>query len=232
MNHFLITPEDLARINKLQLDREDDPEVAWLCKTARHLARIKPTECDFPERVHLIHPFPQLAAFPMRYAEKVLVEQAFNYKSSYFIHILTCQKTDAFLLVRPYVRLESPEDQRFLELMEREGRYDLRTDGETLSKGPLADILVGRDGYGIRRKPIALKMPEAKSESVFRCGSDEDPMGAVQVAGVDLGVFVTNQTQVMVELHVPGLSDSAKISIGLVVARYTSKGIVTPVLKV
>jgi hypothetical protein len=227
----MLSKEDLYRIDRLELS-QPNPDISWLCQTVRRLARIKPTEYDFPEDVHLIYPFPRPAAIPMRYAERLLAEQTFNYKSSYFIHVLTCPKTDALLLVRPYVRLEPSGDPELLQLMEKEGRYELRADGETLSKGPLADILVGHDGYGVRRKPITLKMPEVKFENIFRCGSAEDSLGTIQVAGVDLGVFVTNQTQVMVELHVPGLSDSTKISIGLVVARYTSKGIVTPVSKI
>lgn len=220
---MLVTPEDFDRLARLEIDREGDHDVVWACKLARKLSQLKPTEAEFPEHALLINQN-SMMAYTVRHAETLLLEQSVEvWKGSRFWHKLVCDKVEGLLFIRPYVRLESPKFPEFISELERVARFTVYADKTVLATGALAEILIGLDGYGVRRKPYIFKLPPNPPGNIFGAGPYQGETG--NTFPPDIGVFLMDGTDVEVALHLPDLihGHSGKFSIGFVVARYTTK---------
>lgn len=228
MNHWLVSKEDLDRIDRLEAERAGDRDVVWACQLARKLSRLKPTEAQFPENLAVINQA-NCTAIPVRFAESCFVEHVFELKDGkgLFEYMLSCESTDAFLVIRPYVRVVIPQEQAVLDRLEK-GKLMVHADGSFISVTPIAEVLVGLDGYGVRRKPFLFRLPVQHEPNIFGVAS-LDALGEIATPG-GLGIFLPNTTKVRIELETPAVVDRATVSVGLVMARYTTKGIATPVL--
>jgi hypothetical protein len=221
----LISPADLDRIDSLETCQKN-PDILWLCQLARRLARLKPTEAVFPEYAALIN-YNNVAAYPIRRAEVMPpVEHELNWVGGpgpvvLLQHTLICELSDAFLCVRPYVKLVSPKSEGTLEQLARLGRLTVRADKTLLVEGALAEHLVGFDGYGVHRKPFTFRASGQPQESVFGVGVlNEDQSASL----AEFGVFLPHRTVVTVELTYPlQAGEEIKFATGLVMARYTTK---------
>jgi hypothetical protein len=225
MKDSLITPADLARIDRLELS-QPNPDISWLCQIARRLARLKPTEAVFPAYSALINQnIP--AAYPIRRDVVIpLEEHELHWVGGpspviLLERTLSCEVSDAFLVVRPYVKLVSPESEGTLEQLARLGKITVRADKAVLTEGPLAEHLVGFDSYGFHRKPFAFTAGSRPAKWVFGVGTlNEDKT----VSPGELGVFLADKTTVTVELSYPlHAGEELKLATGLVMARYTTK---------
>jgi hypothetical protein len=221
----LISPADLDRIDSLETCQKN-PDILWLCQLARRLAALKPTEAVFSEYLALIN-YHSAAAYPIRRAEtSAPAEHELNWVGGpgpvvLLQHTLICELSDAFLCVRPYVKLVSPKSEGVLEQLARLGRITVRADKTLLVEGTLAEHLVGFDGYGVHRKPFTFRASGQPQESVFGVGILNGDQSA---SPAELGVFLPHRTVITIELTYPlQAGEEIKLSTGLVMARYTTK---------
>jgi hypothetical protein len=225
-HHSLITPEDHVRIDRLEAERPEDQELHWLCRLARKLAALKPIDGEFPEYLALINPS-ACNGMAIRFAERVhLVERELTWigpagtgKVILLEEALSCNVTDAFLFVRPYVRLLSPESAGTREQLERLGKVTVRADDTVLFNGSISEVLVGPDGYGVHRKPFSFRYHADPKGSVFGTGVLN---AEGEATPSDHGVFLTHRTKVLIELEYPLRDGELKLATGLVMARYTT----------
>lgn len=232
---MLITPEDLDRLSRLEIEREGDHDVVWACRLARKLAWIKPTEAQFQEYFALVNQV-TCSAFTLRHDETLFLKGIVGSEDPKFVHEFSCEKMEAFLCIRPYVILETPKSPDILWTLETHSSWKMKVGGKLLASGWLAEILVGFDGYGVRRKPYTIAMPKDPIENVFCVGAvdysgAERPwiyhMEAPTVSPMPTaGVFLANGTKLEMSLELPKIlteDPTIKFSIGLVAARYTTK---------
>lgn len=230
---MLITPEDLDRLARLEIEREGDHDVVWACRLARKLAWLKPTEAEFPQYVGLVNHL-NFSGYIMRHDETLLMKSVVGSENPTFTHLFTCDKVEAFFCVRPYVILETPKSPEFLYLLETHSSWKITIGGKTLVKGWTAEILVGLDGYGIRRKPYVLRAPQEPIRDVFAAGAVESVRN-FESTGYNIvpsptvspmGVFFSNEAKLEFSVTLPKLiseDPTARLSMGLVAARYTTK---------
>jgi hypothetical protein len=230
---MLITPEDLDRLARLEIEREGDHDVVWACRLARKLAWLKPTEAEFPQYVGLVNHL-NCSGYIMRHDETLLLKSVVGSVNPRFRHLFICDKVDAFLCVRPYVSLDAPKSPEILYLLETHANWRITIDEKTLAEGWLAEILAGFDGYGIRRKPYVLRAPQNPIQYAFAAGAVEacrnfESTGYNIVPSVvtsPMGVFLSNEAKLDFSLTLPRLiseDPTVRLSMGLVAARYTTK---------
>lgn len=220
---MLISNEDLARIDRIDMANQDDADVRWLCATAKRLACQKVSEGKFPEYLGLLNQS-QGACYVMRHAENVSLVREVNATWPRIEHLISCETTDAVLGIRPYVQLESPRSEDLLRRLERIGKFTVHVDKDVLSTGPLAEILADLDGYGVHRNPFIFQPPKDPEKGAFASASlSADHKEAFRA---NFGVLFPGNVKVTVQLDLPpDLGDDVKLSIGLVMARYTTRGI-------
>jgi hypothetical protein len=225
-HHSLITPEDHVRIDRLEAERPEDQELHWLCRLARKLAALKPIDGEFPEYLALINPA-ACNAMAIRFAERVhLPERELTWVGPAMGSVilleetLTCNVTDAFLCVRPYVKLLPPESAGTREQLERLGKVTVRADKTLLFSGSISEVLVGPDGYGVHRKPFSFRYHADPKDSVFGTGVLN---AEGEATPSDHGVFLAHRTKVLIELEYPLRDGELKLATGLVMARYTTR---------
>lgn len=230
---MLITPEDLDRLARLEIEREGDHDVVWACKLARKLAWLKPTEADFPQYVGLVNHL-NYSGYIMRHDETLFLKAVVGSHNPKFTHLFICDKVEAFFCVRPYVTLEAPKHPELFYVLESHASWKITIDEKTLAQGWMAEIMVGPDGYGIRRKPYALRAPKNPIENVFAAGAVEacrnfESTGYNIVPSSvmsPIGVFLSNEAKLDFTLTLPKLiseDPTVRLSMGLVAARYTTK---------
>lgn len=229
---MLITPEDLDRLARLEIDRDGDHDVVWACRLARKLAWLKPTEAEYQEYLGMINQI-SCTAYSLRHDETLFIRHVVGSGDPKFVQEFSCAKMEAFLCVRPYVILESPKSPDILYILETHSSWKVRIGEKTLASGWLAEILVGLDGYGIRRKPYVFMPPKEPIDNVFCAGIVESPR--VDILGgygptispvSTLGVFLGGGTKLEMSLVLPKIlseDPTIKLSMGLVAARYTTK---------
>lgn len=230
---MLITPEDLDRLARLEIEREGDHDVVWACRLARKLAWLKPTEAEFQQYLGLINTV-SCTAYGLRHDETVFLQQPDSAMggSPKFLHEFSCDVQDAFLCVRPYVILESPKFPEMIDTLAGYGRWKALVGGKLIASGRLIEILVGLDGYGVLRKPYVFPMLRDHVDNVFTVGMLEparplDNFGGPSISPASFGVFLGPGAKLEIILDIPHLPE-AKLSIGVVAARYTTKASRTP----
>lgn len=224
---MLITPEDLYRLTRLEVEREGDHDVVWACRLARKLAWLKPTETEFQEYLGLVN-HTNCMAYALRHDETLLLQQFVDSRDATpkFTHDFSCSEKDAFLCVRPYVILESPKFPETIDTLQRYGHWKALVGGKPIASGWLAEILVGLDGYGVRRKPYTFPVVRDQVDNVFGVGV-LDPTPSFDRGGQTItpgapGVFLGTGAKLEVVLELPKEME-AKLTIGVVSARYTTR---------
>jgi hypothetical protein len=226
-HHSLITPEDLDRIARLETEMPEDQEIQWLCQLARKLAALKPVDAELPEYLALINHH-AYNGMPVRFCERVhLVDRELTWvgpasteKAILLDESISCRVYDAFLLIRPYVKLLSPESEGVREQLMRLGKVTVYADKTMLFNGSISEILVGPDGYGAHRKPFSFRYHAEPKDAVFGTGVLS---GDLEATPSDHGVFLVSGTRVLIELEYPLRDGELKLATGLVMARYTAK---------
>lgn len=226
MKDSLITPSDIARIEHLAVDRHGEAEIQWLCNLALRLAALKHTEAEFPAYLALINANVG-NAYPMRLDGVMPPEEHELHWASGLGSVtllerkLSCGATEAFLLVRPYVKLLDPQSEGTVEQLVRLGKITVRANDVVLTEGSIAEHLVGLNGYGFRRKPFVLSIGARNEKGIFGVGILDGDSTSSQG---DQGVFLPSDTVVTVQLSYPLHRDEhLNFSTGLVMARYTTK---------
>ncbi len=230
---MLITPEEERRIGEIAKDEKTSKEVGWLCDLARRLARLKPTEEDFPAHAALINPV-TISAFALGFLETIPVEQAIQIVGPFkngradLLDLLTHAGTcEAALCVRPYIRLIEPRTEEMLDRLARLGRISVAFNNhKVIDEGSAEEHLIGFDGYGLRRKPFRFRKLQKvpASADVFGVGEINMKNGGEAVL-TERGVFIPGGTTIKICLSGFDLEEgeTVHVSTGLVMGRYSTR---------
>lgn len=233
--------QHVAKEERRDLVHED---VLWLLEKLRPAFYSRPDEFEFPERAALINRI-ACNAFEMLQAgkpdwkrEQELPEGILSYEVEVFGINLSCPPTNAFLIVRPWIRAHlETSDQAFEQL--RSCSLTLLVDGkEFLSKAPIADYLITMDGVGIRSLSPVLRCPGECGKVFPACGLEiihsKNPYrsfvsqegGNIAVPEKNFGIFCTGNCPISMTIQGPsGIKNEAmKVVSGLTVMEYTTKG--------
>lgn len=237
---MLITTEDEARVAQIaESTKPSEKDALWLCGMVHQLAKIKPTEYDFPVYAALIQ-FKEACAFALGFVGTVLTERQTRIDgplhdgTSVILQVDTsCPITDAMLCVRPYIRVEagtdrkswSPKTNSILQRMAQKATIRVDIDNiRIISDAPAEEYLIGLDGYGLRRRPSNF-LPSWGSlqEGKFFGVGDLDWQGLTTPA--KYGVFLPHSTTIVIsithlQLHA---RETVTLSTGLVMGHYSTK---------
>ncbi len=233
---MLITPDDETKVAQIsEAGAANSEETSWLCDLVQRLARLKPTEEDFPTYAALINPVSN-SAFAMKFVEAIPLEQETHIHHGHppqlelLNHTTENAVCDAILCVRPYIRLVEPHDGRILDRLARRGLVQVTIDGDLVFNGSIEEHLIGFDGYGLRRKPFQFQVVDG----LFQ-GSDvtpnppgpglQVPVEGVGATGVKRGVFLPNDSKIKIRLAGVDLQEGERLllSTGLVLGHYTTR---------
>ncbi len=233
---MLITPDDEARMTQIsEAGAANSEETSWLCDLVQRLARLKPTEEDFPAYAALINHMAS-NAFAMRFVDAFPLERETRLLKGHpaqlelLNHITENSVCDALLCIRPYIRLVEPHDERMLDRLARHGLLRVSLDGELVFDGSAEEHLIGFDGYGLRRKPY-----QFQATGCLFSGADLErpppttslviPVEGEGAPGAKRGVFLPNGSRVTI--HFTGITlqrdESLLLSTGLVMGYYTTR---------
>ncbi len=239
---MLITPADEAKVEQIsETGTATSAETSWLCDLVQRLARLKPTEEDFPDYAALINTISGYA-FALRFVNAVPFEQETRIYEGHpaqlglFDHTTENEVCDAFLCVRPYIRLVEPRDERVLDRLARQGRIRVNIDGErVINDGSVEEHLVDFDGYGLRRKPFQFQataelFPGANLEPNPPIPGLIAPSEGEGTPGAKRGIFLPNGSKIQIWLSGVNLkkNEHLLLSTGLVMGHYTTRGVRSP----
>ncbi len=230
---MLITLDERIKVKQIIKAGKASDEVAlWLCGLIQRLARIKPTEEDFPKMAAVINPV-ACTAYACEFEERVPVEQEtpiheFGRSGPWWIldQTVECSVTQVMLFIRPYIRVvKAPKGDDVLGRLARHARVLIEVDGVALvTNGPAEEHLVGPDGYGLFRKPFAFQVKEPSTRGgIYLVGILDEETQLATPGGA--GCFVTNDTKIRIALSGVDLKANEEIvlSTGLVMGLYTTK---------
>ncbi len=243
-NIMLITPNDEAKVTQISEAGAANPEeTSWLCDLVQRLARLKPTEEDFPAYAALINPISNYS-FAIRFVQSAPFERETHILAGHpaqielFDHTTETEVCDAFLCVRPYIRLVEPHDERMLDQLARQGLIRVTIDGELVFNGSAEEHLIGFDGYGLQRKPFQFQAtgtlyPGANLEPNPPTPGLVAPAESEGTAGTKRGIFLPNGSRIMIYLTGVNLQQDKHLllSTGLVMGHYTTRatsGLMSP----
>ena len=235
-NHVLITPDDEARVAQIsEAGAPTSEETSWLCALVQRLARLKPTEEDFPAYAALINSTSS-SAFAMRFVGAFPLERETRLLEGHpaqlelFDHTTENAVCDALLCIRPYIRLVEPHDERMLDRLARHGLLRVSLDGERVFDGSAEEHLIGFDGYGLRRKPFQFQatgclFSGADLEQPLLTSNLNIPAEGEGAPGTKRGVFLPNSSRITI--HFTGITlqrnEQLLLSTGLVAGSYTTR---------
>ncbi len=248
---MLITPDDEAKVTQISEAGAANPEeISWLCNLAQRLARMKPTEENFPAYAALINPTSNYA-FAMRFVQAVPFERETRVLEEHpaqlelFDHTTENAVCDAHLCIRPYIRLVEPHNERILDRLARHSLVRVVIDGELVFHGSAEEHLISFDGYGLRRKPFQFRATgclfpgtDVKPSSPFPNVEPSSPFPEAGVpvegagmAGAKRGIFLPNGSRVQIWLSEVNLQtdEHLLLSTGLVMGHYTTRAVGGPV---
>lgn len=221
-------------------------DVAWVCGIAMALDRPAYDEFRFPLVVALVNPT-VAEAFLMRWKNKELLRQRCEFREALrpgrhviFSHTVTASIMEAILVVRPYIRLELPDDDLAIMALRRATvsfqMTDLRQDKtpmETIdifTNDPLDDHLICPDGKVFRRLPYVFSLDRQKILMAGHPKTEVTHLGMTakigEVAEVypELGFFVPDGTRLVMAIDVPDpVEGPVSLISGLVASRYSTK---------
>ena len=232
---MLITPDDEAKVTQIAAGGNANPEeTSWLCDLVQRLARLKPTEEDFPTYAALINCM-TTNAFAMRFVDAFPLEQETRLIEGHAAQLELLDHTtenavcDALLCVRPYIRLIEPHDERMLNRLARHGLLRVSLDGELVFDGSVEEHLIGFDGYGLRRKPF-----QFRAAGTLFSGADLEPPPPTPnpiiptegegAPGAQRGVFLPNGSRIRISFTGVTLlkNEHLLLSTGIVAGHYTT----------
>ncbi len=234
---MLITPEEKKRLEEIAAvavegNNVKRGDIVWLCELTQRLARLKPTEEDFPTCAALINPA-AIAAFALGFLETIPVEQTtsiigpFKDGRADLLDILTeAEVCEAALCVRPYIRLIEPRTEAMLDRLARLGRVSVAFNNhKVIDEGSVEEHLIGFDGYGLRRKPFRFRELQKLPVSADVFGVGEIDMESGEAVLTERGVFVPGGTTIKICLSGFDLEEgeTVRVSTGLVMGRYSTK---------
>ncbi len=207
---MLITPDGEAKVAQIsEAGTANSEETSWLCDLIQRLARLKPTEEDFPEYAALINSTTGYA-FALKFTNTVPLERETHIHEGHptqlglFDHTTENAVCDALLCVRPYIRLVRPHDERMLDRLARQGRIRVDIDGErVINNGSVEEHLVDFDGYGLRRKPFQFQataelLPGANLEPTPPTPGLIAPSEGEGTPGIKRGIFLPNGSRIQI----------------------------------
>ncbi len=235
---MLITPEENKRLKEIASVAVEENgvkrrDIVWLCDLVQRLARLKPTEEDFPAHAALINPV-TTSAFALGFLETIPVEQTIQIvgpfkdgRADLLDHLTEAGTCEAALCVRPYIRLIEPRTDAMLDRMARLGRISVAFNNhKVIDEGAAEEHLVGFDGYGLRRKPFRFRelQKTPASADVFGVGEINMKNGREAVL-TERGVFIPDGTTIKICLSGLDLEEgeTVRVSTGLVMGRYSTK---------
>ncbi len=234
---MLITPDDEAKVTQIsEAGVADSEEMSWLCNLVQRLARMKPTEEDFPAYAALVNPISN-TPFAMRFVDVIPLERETRIPYGHPLQLELLNHTtenevcDALLCVRPYIRLAEPHNERVLDQLARHGLVRITIDGELVFDGSAEEHLIGFDGYGLRRKPFQFRATGALFPGANLPGtmSPTDylvvPTEGDGAAGTERGIMLPNRSEIKIWLAGIDLQkdEHLLLSTGLVLGHYTTK---------
>src|SRR5579871_6021383 len=220
----------LAFLNHLVLEQEKDisrDEVKWLLGRLR-ASLSRPDEFDFPEFAGLINPMKK-NAYALRRSLKpnwtktmFVAEASTGNGAEVFSVSAECLNTNAFLLVRPWIRAHSKmSDEAFEKL--RLCSLSLMIDGVMLLQdSPIDDYLIAMDGGGMRAASPGVRAPNEYVYPAVELNTSDATADPYK----PLGVFLPDKTMVRLFLRTPpGHTgwEEAQIVAGFTVSEYTTR---------
>ena len=184
----------------------------------------------FPAHAVLLNRLLSCPTIPLGFLESIPGEQ--NHRlvgpadawTQIYDHTIMTAVCDAVLCLRPFVRLENPQDPTLLDRIARDGRLRVEIDDyRALDDAPAGAHLVGFDGHWLRPEAFRFHAP-TNQRSVFGVDEMTGKLPKVDPAA-EQGVFVVNDTRIKIWLSGIDLKeDDAFISsTGLIAARYSTK---------
>lgn len=230
-DHPLLRAEDLELLERAS--RSDDREVLRLRDLVLRLGALKMSEGHFPTWVALINETNR-CAFAIKRAEVLPVgDERLVWKGGggaaalaqpMVRRALTCDISDAFLFLRPCVKLgrsmETRTRNRLFATAGLEIFVENRDGKHPIWSGPLSAFAADEAGYGLHRQVPAVSYHKPPGP-VFGVGKLTASMEAVPTGE---GIFIPNGATLAVDVfYAIGPDETVELSTGLVMARYTTK---------
>ena len=217
----------LGALNHLVHEQGKDlsrEQVKWLLARLR-ASLSRPDEFDFPEYAALINPQEKNAFALRRYLKPNWSAPSSLEASAGKVEVLDvsaeCPRTNAFMLIRPWIRMSGQaEDEDFEKL--RLSSVELTSDGVVLlSDSPIDDFLIANDGGGMRGFSPTVRAP---NDYVYPA-VELNPGDATADPMRPLGIFLPDQTRVRLFIKTSAKQGEwkARIIAGLTVMEYTTK---------
>lgn len=236
-------------------DPADPADRAFLLDLIDLLSREKPDDFNFPPYAALVND-DRKCGYAMRLDRRVQREQVFQLSGNGSAALLpqdgfrqevSCEVTDAEMLVRPYVRLIEPREDRIIERLSSGTLSLLVDDYVVLDRFPIRDFLAALDGYGVRRRPFSLTGFLSLTGPLFRaCGlvppttgpGTSGPGHEVAMAatfpivsnewnadgGREYGLMLPRQSVIGIKLGSLGqIQEPCTLALGVVSALYSTK---------
>ena len=131
-----------------------------------------------------------------------------------------CPNTDAFLAVRPYVRVHAETNSSLFEELRRCSINVTFGDYPIIDHAPIDDYLISPDGKWFRNLPSEFYIPRDARWCRRAVGFGKDFEAHSRLL---LGAFLPKGLGVLVSVTGPKMSGPVQITSGIVAAHYTSK---------
>lgn len=202
-------------------------EVRWLLDRLR-MNLSHPDEFEFPDYAGLIDRVKEVAYAVRRFLKPDWKASCNVYENSlvggvetFFLHA-ACGQNNAFMVVRPWVRVHANTSDGVFEQLRRCTIQCKFNDDPLVDNAPIDDYLIAKDGGGVRGwSPV---MDAMGYKHVFLASLlDQKEMTADP--SKKLGIFVQNNTIVRLEIKAPAdlKHPSFQIISGFTVMEYTTE---------
>lgn len=227
----ILSPEENRKIRALFFAAKNETisstEATWLYRMVDKLSHCGPDDYAFPGDLALYNTIAN-AAYAMRYLETCLIE---SYRFTTFLgailldHVISVSNPcEATMLIRPYVKVNSPADPA-LVLSLRRSEISMEVDGEKALRTPVDEHLIFEDGSFPRKN--RWKARQLPNQSLFFAVPLDSECKA-HVADPE-GIFCPNGSRIIVSLIRNEFAGEISLTTGLVAAKYTTKGARRPI---
>lgn len=202
-------------------------EVRWLLDRLR-MNLSHPDEFEFPDYAGLIDQVKEIAYAVRRFLKPDwksscdVPENGLTVGTETFFLRATCGQNNAFMVVRPWVRVHANTTDEVFEKLRRctiQCKFD---DDPIINNAPVDDYLIAKDGGGVRGWSPVIN-PMGNKHVYLAVELDEKEMTANPAKR--LGIFIQNKTIVRIEIKGPSDLRHPPLQVisGFTVMEYTTE---------
>jgi hypothetical protein len=201
-------------------------DVTWLCGIIRRTAYLSPDDYQFPKYLALVHQI-KCEAYAIGYKETLQIQSTVTLKAPDFPmnsvrlmdHETSDQPHDATLIVRPYIRINSPADAAAILLL-RKSVLKMRIDNISVLRTPVDPHLILPDGSFFGKNRWKVMGLDHMLYLANQLGDDQK----VDANAIE-GIFCANGSLIQIDIlfDLAGFQGELTVTTGLVAARYTTK---------